>query len=95
MFCIEISKKQIFFFKLAVFYFCDNFAKRTKREQKEMEKKRFVWQSRSSSHQFDGRKGAVPVPTAITKTVPKCSTPLFVYIKVMFSCANSNTINIF
>ncbi len=35
MFCIKISKEQIFFFKLAVFYFCDNFAKRIKREQKE------------------------------------------------------------
>ena len=43
MFCIKISKKQIFFFKLAVFYFCDNFAKRTKREQKEMEKKRYFY----------------------------------------------------
>jgi len=43
MFCIEISKKQIFFFKLAVFYFCDNFAKRTKREQKEMEKTRYFY----------------------------------------------------
>lgn len=86
MFCIKISKKQIFFFKLAVFYFCDNFAKRTKREQKEMEKKRFVWQSRSSSHQFDGRKGAVPIHTATKNRPQMFDTSVCIHQSNVFLC---------
>ena len=38
MFCPKISNNQIFFFRLAAFYFCDIFAKRIKRERKESKK---------------------------------------------------------